>query len=239
MATPESRQLFFENNTIKRRTVFESERLDEIQNLLKDEPNAVLISTSGKILDAHKIESIFSQYPVFHLEARHANEIQLAYADSKTLGKDRLASLIAASKLWPEKNICIVDAGTCLTLDFLQSGSLHLGGTISPGLKMRFKAMKEFTANLPLSTENELVGEIGKSTSSCLASGVVFGIVSEIEFHFSRFLNKCSGNAILILTGGDADFFAQRLNPSNFVAPDLVFQGMNFVLNSLISTENQ
>jgi len=196
--------------------------------------SGILISASGKSDIDEKIQQNFPQIPVFHLDHSHSKDVKLSYTKPENLGKDRLAAILGAQIVHAQKNLCLVQAGTCLTIDWLLKDGNHMGGTISPGLKMRFKSMHEFTEKLPLSTENELLGFIGDSTLSCLASGVIYGMVAEIEFQLEAFNNQIGEEVELILTGGDVNNLAHRLKPSNFVVPDLVFLGMLKILKSLI-----
>lgn len=198
----------------------------------KPDWSAVLVSNSGWA--ENEIRSWFPYSKLVFLHHVHNLGIKWAYPTPEELGKDRIAALIGASKQMPGKNICVADAGTCLTIDCLDSEQNHLGGLIAPGLKMRFKSMHELTKSLPLSSENELVGPFGNSTASCLASGAVWGMVAEIEFHFEQFRAAGFDDPVLIITGGDADFLAARVKVPNFVVSDLVFQGMTAVLASLV-----
>lgn len=193
---------------------------------------AVLISNNAT--DDREFDGWFEGRPVYFLNSTQYPGIRWAYQHPGTLGKDRLAALIGAAELLPGKNICVADAGTCLTLDFLSKDGVHLGGIISPGLKMRFSAMHFYTGKLPLISEKEYVAEIGKSTESCMAAGAVMGMVAEMEYHFYQQSAGLSDGMELLLTGGDAIFLAHRLKPANFVVADIVFQGMNAVLTRLV-----
>lgn len=191
----------------------------------------ILVINSGQMESS--IQTWLDNRPFILLKNSDFNNIKWAYAQPENLGKDRAAALSAVVALYPGRAIMIADAGTCMTLDFVSPQALHLGGVISPGLTMRAKAMHDHTTFLPMTTKND-VGEIwGKSTTECLASGAVFGMLAEIEYHFTAFSNLGFEQVQLILTGGDADFLAQRLKVSNFVRSDLVFQGMIVVLASL------
>ena len=181
-----------------------------------------------------EIEQWFAGQKVIFLHHTLAKAIQWAYPNPEQLGKDRMAGLIGASFLFPEKNICVVDAGTCLTIDALQGNGQHLGGTISPGLNMRLAAMPHFTQKLPQATVNELEGYLGNTARACMAAGAVWGLVSEIEYQVAQLQHGLPTPVEVVLTGGDADFLAQRLKVRNFVVSDLVFQGMQCVLASLV-----
>jgi type III pantothenate kinase len=213
--------------------VFQNHDLKEASGMLNNSLfEAVMVSNTAA--DEVEFKSWFPSHPVFFLNESQYNGIKWAYANPQTIGKDRLAALIGASKLHPDKNISIVDAGTCLTIDFLSKDRNHLGGIISPGLKMRLSAMHHFTGKLPEVSENEMIGTIGKTTESCMAAGAVMGMIAEIEFHLLHQNRMENSTFELILTGGDAIFLAHRLKPANFVVPDIVFQGMNAVLAGLV-----
>jgi len=225
----------YEDDSLLKRISVGKNEVEKIQNLiLNSNIKAILISASGQSKVEYNLQIIFPSIPVFHLHYNQIKEIQFSYAHPENIGKDRIAAMIGAQLLRPEKNICVVQAGTCLTIDWLFKDGKHLGGTISPGVRMRFNSMHQFTAKLPLSTENELLGFIGDSTLSCLASGVIYGMVAEINFQFEAFKNQIGEGAELILSGGDVNNLAHRLKPSNFVVHDLVFLGMLKILKSLI-----
>ena len=222
-----------EENTLVRMVLFDNFEQKAVHDFIASQGwHSVLISNTG-----WKDEIIGSWFPnsaVYFLNHQQSFGIQWAYPSADQLGKDRMAGLIGASFLYPKKNICVVDLGSCMTLDCLSYEKIHLGGIIAPGMKMRFRAMHEFTSKLPLSSENELLEYFGNSTQSCLAAGSVWGLVAEIESHFFRFKSDGFEDPILILTGGDADFLARKIKVHNFVVSDLVFQGMFAVLASLI-----
>lgn len=152
-----------------------------------------------------------------------------AYQTPATLGKDRLACAVAANAIFPGKNVLVIDAGTCIKYDFVTAKSVYLGGAISPGLRMRLKAMHTFTAKLPLirfAAEGPLVG---RNTRESMLSGALNGALAEIEGMISRY-RKEYGSLNVILTGGDMPFFEKRLKSRIFAAPHLVMQGLNIIL---------
>ena len=225
----------YQDDTLLKRISTQKSEEEKIEKIVANgKIEAILISASGQSNVEQSLQHNFPAIPVFHLNHTQVKDIKLAYLQPENLGKDRVAAMLGAQILRPQKNICVVQAGTCLTIDWLLKEGKHLGGTISPGLRMRFNSMHQFTAKLPLSTENEILGLIGNSILSCLASGAIYGIVAEINFQFEAFKNQIGEDAELILTGGDVNNLAHRLKPSNFVATDLVFLGMLKVLKSLI-----
>ncbi|MBK8043499.1 MAG: type III pantothenate kinase [Haliscomenobacter sp.] len=156
--------------------------------------------------------------------------VQVAYQTPETLGLDRIAAAAGAFARFPDANCLVIDAGTCMTFEFVLSGGRYLGGNISPGLEIRLRAMAEFTASLPLAKLNEVDQWIGYSTDSALRNGAVLGAVMEIEGYIQR-CEKEWGNINAVLTGGDALFLANPLKKKIFVHENLVLEGLNKILN--------
>jgi len=196
--------------------------------------HSIMMLASGQSNLHKSLQEFDANTPVHQLHFGLVKSINWSYEMPETIGIDRIAAWLGAQTMYERKNICVVQLGTCMTIDCLENGQYHLGGIISPGLNMRFRSMHEFTAKLPLSSENEVFGKMGNSTLSCLASGVLYGMVAEIEYQFEAFKDLVGGDPLLVLTGGGVNNLAHRLKPSNFVAPDLVFLGMLKVLKSLI-----
>ena len=152
------------------------------------------------------------------------------YKSKKTLGNDRLASIVGASYLYSKKNILVLDLGTCLTSDFITSKKEYIGGRISPGIDLRLKALNTFTDNLPLIKKEKTYQFIGNTTKSSIISGVQSGIIAEIKLIIDEFKNKYS-DIIFILTGGDCFFFEKELKNTIFAEPNLVLIGLNEILD--------
>lgn len=217
---------------VDKELVFPTSEIENAKHLASTYlPDWVVIVNSGQYDES--FQSWFPHARVFFYNSKLYSGVHWKYKNPDQMGKDRMAALVGAHILYPEKKCLVVGAGTCLTIDALKSDGTHLGGVISPGLKMRFQAMHENTKMLPLSSENEWVEDLGNSTLSCLAAGAVGGMLAEIETHFHAFEKDDLDEPVLILSGGDADFLAQRLKVSNFVRTDLVFQGMIAVLANL------
>lgn len=155
--------------------------------------------------------------------------IHNVYATPDTLGMDRLAAVCGARQLFPSHGSLVIDAGTCITYDFIDEGGNYHGGSISPGLNMRFRAVHTFTAKLPLVTPKAPVKLIGDSTETSIQSGVVNGIIAEIEGIIRLYGEKFPGLQV-ILCGGDAGFFENQLKASIFASPELVLIGLNSIL---------
>ncbi len=138
-----------------------------------------------------------------------------AYATPTTLGIDRMVLAAGATLQFPKMNRLVIDVGTCVTYDFIDEQDIYLGGAISPGLRLRYEALHNFTAKLPLLSLGIPKDFVGNSTAESIHSGVVNGFVFEIDGFIEAYRAKYS-NFIIILTGGDTDFLAKRLKNTIF-----------------------
>ncbi len=152
------------------------------------------------------------------------------YETPETLGADRIGLVAAAVFKYPGKNCLVVDAGSCVTYDFISSDGIYRGGAISPGLQMRFKAMHEHTNKLPFVTLKEEFIAIGANTQNSILAGAVNGLVFEIEGWQSS-LEHTYEDLTLILTGGDAQFLSKRLKNTIFAHSNFLVQGLRQLLD--------
>ncbi len=163
------------------------------------------------------------------LDAETSIPIKNLYKTPETLGNDRLASAVAAARLHDGKNVLIIDAGTCITYDFLNAHAQYLGGSISPGIEMRFKALDTFTDKLPLVRRSEKFFMTGRNTNESILSGVLQGTLSEVENRIGQWKSAHS-DLVVLLTGGDFGFFETHLKSQIFAVPNLVLKGLNEIL---------
>ena len=219
------------NGKVLELLIFENTELEEAKkSLLKQHFSQVLMASSGN--QSEEIQSWFLHTPFRLLSHSNNLGIEWAYTEPERLGIDRMAGMLGAHHLFPGQNVCVVDAGTCMTIDFLRADKKHLGGLIAPGLEMRLQAMNYYTSKLPYVSKFQSDIYPGTDTNSCISGGAVWGILAEIEGHLERISPRFSGPIQLILCGGDADFLAQRIKADNFVVPDLVIQGLNAVISN-------
>jgi len=156
--------------------------------------------------------------------------IRNLYKSASTLGKDRLAAAVGAFSLFPEDNVLVVDAGTCIKYDFKNSKNEYIGGSISPGIEMRLKSLHDYTKKLPLCKPNFPDKLTGTTTEESILSGVINGAIAEIDGiidHYKEHYNHLK----IILSGGDVNYFDKRLKNSIFVVSNIVFLGLNEILD--------
>jgi len=147
------------------------------------------------------------------------------YESTNTLGIDRMVLSAGAVLKFPKQNRLVIDAGTCITYDFIDINNNYYGGAISPGIRLRYESLNNYTAKLPLLSKENPKNLIGNSTAESIHSGIINGISFEINGFINSILDR-NDNFIIILTGGDADFLAKRLK-------NTIFANSNFLLESL------
>lgn len=157
-----------------------------------------------------------------------------AYSSKSTLGLDRIALVAGAHFLYPQKNVLIIDMGSCVTYDFIDSQGVYHGGAISPGLQMRLRALHNFTAALPLVNYREQIALIGDSTENSILAGVVHGLVGEIDYFIKSYSSKFQTVSTL-MCGGDGKYFESKIKEPIFAVPNLVLQGLNRILKHNVS----
>jgi len=200
--------------------------------MLKDEHpqlNQAILS-SVKPVDDEILQFLSENFDLF-IELDHLTELPLEnlYETPETLGKDRLAAAVGANELFPNQNLLIIDAGTAITYDLVSEKNQFVGGNISPGLQMRFKALNYFTGKLPLVSYSDEFQTIGKNTTDAIRAGVQNGILYEIAQTIELF-NKNYQNLQIVMTGGDSIFFDKKLNYSIFVHFNITLIGLNRIL---------
>ena len=219
----------FEHNKQLDFFIFETkEALKNFKNIFKKYSHLqkITLSSVGK-LDEEVLDYIKIQFPTEIISHHSRFPFKNLYSTPETLGIDRMVLAAGATLQFPNQNRLIIDAGTCITYDFVNSNDEYLGGAISPGISIRYKSLNDYTSKLPLLTINEDLKIIGDSTKSAIHSGVINGVIFEIEGFISQYSLK-NQDLTIILTGGDAEFLAKRLK-------NTIFANSNFLLESLNS----
>jgi type III pantothenate kinase len=166
------------------------------------------------------------------IEFNHQSKVNFKnnYGTPETLGLDRIALVASASDAYPNTNVLVIDAGTCITYDFLDKTNTYQGGAISPGLQMRFKAMHTFTEKLP-SIDKPIQNAyfIGKSTHEAMQIGVFRSVCYEIEGYIKDYLTDYE-DLTVVLTGGDYYLLSASIKNSIFVTSNFLLKGLNKIL---------
>lgn len=156
--------------------------------------------------------------------------IHLKYTSPETLGRDRIAVAVAAACQHPGEASLVVDIGTCITFDLVNPDKAYLGGAISPGFRMRMKAMNQFTGKLPLADYQKDIPAIGTDTISSLQAGAFWGIIHEINGTIDQLKDRYS-QVNIFLTGGDASKFEKFIKNGIFADSSLLLKGLNYILD--------
>ncbi len=192
------------------------------------EINHAILSSVRLITD--DILNVIKCYNILVLDSNINFPIKIKYKNIDSLGKDRLAAVVGAYFLYPQRNILILDIGTCLTIDFINKEKEYIGGRISPGINMRYDALHHFTEKLPLCQKVDSQYFIGNDTASSIQSGVQQGIISELDVVIDSFKQE-NKDIIVIATGGDCFFFEKALKNTIFADQFLVMRGLNDILD--------
>ena len=200
-----------------------------IENILKkfQKVSDLVISSVGDV-EKQSFLAFETQLNVNFITNNDSFPFLNKYSTPQTLGIDRMVLATGAVLQFPNQNRLVIDAGTCVTYDFIDAENNYLGGAITPGLRLRYESLHNYTAKLPLLTLETPKSIIGNSTSDSIHSGVVNGLVFEIDGFIEEYRTQYL-NFIIILTGGDTDFLAKRLK-------NTIFANSNFLLESLSQT---
>lgn len=214
---------------IEHRTFKEKELKTSLSKVLKDYPNInFVVVSSVSTLKKNKIKKFFDGYKLFFLDSKVRLPFNSLYETAETLGTDRIALVAAAHYTYPNQNVLIIDTGTCITYDFIDKNSNYHGGSISPGLMMRYKSLYQLTENLPNLNPTSPEYFIGNSTHSSIHTGVVLGAVTEIEGMVSKY-KKEYPDLKVVVTGGDSNFLCKQFKISIFAISNFLMEGLNFL----------
>ncbi len=215
----------FNQNQLREEILLPDGRGDTIASLLdKWKPERSILSSV--INHDETVEQVLSIRTTFH-KLSHLTKVNFTSPVGKpeTIGADRLALVAAAVHFFPGKNNLVIGLGSCITYNFVNQYHQFLGGSISPGMDMRFRSMHEFTAKLPLAKADWNYPLIGYDTRSNLQSGVITGITSEIDGFIEKYGQKY-GNFNVVLTGGNSAYFASQLKNRIFADYNFLFKGL-------------
>ena len=220
----------FNQNELIETFVFQNFDLNETANLFsKFSINQCILSSV--VEDNEEIITELRQKARYFIELTHntALPVKNLYETPETLGKDRIAAVVGAAFLKPNSDILVIDAGTAITYDLINSEKEYLGGNIAPGLSMRLRAMHEFTSKLPLVEMKDDIPFLGTNTQSAILGGAFHGIIMEMNGYINSLKIKYP-QLSTFLTGGSTFYFDNKLKNTIFAEKNLVLIGLNRIL---------
>ena len=180
--------------------------------------------------DEKFLEALRQRAPLMEISGNSSSPVRSRYTTLKTLGVDRLANIAGGASLFPQRAVLVIDLGTCITYDLVDELAVHQGGVISPGLRMRARAMHAYSARLPEVEPEEEPPFLGTDTASSLAAGVHHGLLMELQGYIAFFRQQRPGLAV-VLTGGDALRYVRALKSGIFAHPTLTLIGLHALLH--------
>ncbi len=194
--------------------------------------NKICISSVSKRLD--DLMPLFRGYDTYILRGTDKLPFKVGYKTKETLGPDRVAAVAGAIALYGKRNMLVVDMGTAITLDYYDAASnTFKGGNISPGMRLRFKALNDYTSKLPLveleSGDKCKKITLGKNTEQAIKEGVMQGVRLEIEGYKRELEEKSKKKILLVLTGGDSIYFHSSTKNCTFAPENLVLRGLAYI----------
>ena len=221
----------FENSNLVFSFFEKNDKIDaEIEKIIRSysKITSALISNVSSV----KINDILNKLniKIYELDSTFIFPFKLNYKTPESLGNDRLALAAAATILFPNSNNLVIDAGTCITIDFIDNNNHFMGGSISPGVKMRYDSLNHYTANLPLLKNENNFNYPGDSTNASIHAGIIGGVSNEIN-GFIKQINSRNDKVNVILTGGDAKILSKTLKITIFANQNFILEGLNIILN--------
>lgn len=229
-------------NTVAKLAVFDGDELIEVLRGSNHSLDCMRILCNKYKIDRCIIASVITlsntikrqlaavTFPVLELNYKTPAPVTNNYKTPETLGMDRLAAVVGANYIKPQRNLLVIDAGTALTFEFIDEKAQYWGGNISPGIYTRFKALSACCDKLPLIEKNGETPEFGFNTETAIRTGVIKGIEFEIAGYISQ-MQKKYPDLLVFLTGGDKFSFDTNLKSIIFADRFLVLKGLNRILN--------
>ena len=221
----------FINGDFNKELILKNDSIHTIQEIIDIyKPNKSILSS---VIDHNpEIESILNKQTLFH-KVSADTKLNFVTKVSKlaTVGPDRISLMAAAKTFFPDHNTLVIAAGSCITYNFINQFGQFLGGSISPGITMRFKSMHDYTAKLPLVSSDWNIPMMGYDTKTNLQSGVMNGVICEIDGMIEKYQNKYNKFNV-VLTGGNLSDFASQLKNRIFADAYFLFKGL-YVLSEI------
>ncbi|MBB1138394.1 type III pantothenate kinase [Myroides sp. WP-1] len=230
----------FENNSLLKTEYLSTKNLQEelLFFLKKNDTKPKIVLASVVHLDPNLQNWLQTNTDLVQITSSTPLPLINKYKTPHTLGIDRLAVAAGATIQYPNTARLIIDAGTCITYDFVNAENEYLGGAISPGLQLRYKALNDYTAKLPYLQPEDISYYIGQNTQESIQSGVINGIIAEIDNIINRY-KKDYADLTIILTGGDTVFLAKRLKNIIFANPNFLSESLNHIYQYIIENDKK
>lgn len=228
----------YENSTLQQLVITNNEKLlKNISKQIQGIKNCIdIILSSVGNLSHETIEGLKKIGNLIVVTHQSHIPFKNLYTTPTTLGIDRIVLAAGATLKYPQKSRLVIDAGTCITYDFVNNLDQYHGGAISPGIGMRYKSLNHYTANLPLEKISELHPFVGNSTATAIHSGVLNGVIAEIEAFIEHFKHQ-DENLTVILTGGNSEFLVNRLKNSIFANPNFLLESLFLLHQYIVSND--
>ena len=221
----------FENDQIFSKNLLnEASLMEYVKSLSKDFNIKNIICSS--VTNSYRIElsQLLTDAKYYELSDKRLKiPFHNNYKTKNSLGQDRFGLVSAAFFKFPNENSLVIDIGTCITYDFIDSKNVYHGGAISPGINIRYKALNKYTSNLPLIEFNNIDKIIGSNTYESIHIGVSKGIIGEINEHINCLTEKYL-KLNVIITGGDSTFLLNKIKNAIFADQDFLAIGLNNIL---------
>lgn len=223
-------------NTRIKLAVFYGDEIETVSRFTLEQHDAFWAAVDGPNITEIFISSVLSEIDNQRFFNRdsvrffHSSDqlpVVLDYETPLSLGLDRLANAAAIQHLQPEGVKVSIDLGTCVKFDVVDERGHYLGGSISPGLEMRYAALNHFTGKLPLLQPTKLQ-LVGRNTQDSMHSGVVQGMQGELNHFVNSYLQEYQGLTFFV-TGGDAKFFDFPSKSNIFALENLTLKGLFYI----------
>lgn len=208
----------------------EAENATSLSQLVEKHGNPELCFIAAVRELPESLSAFLNSFEVKRLDHTTKLPFTIAYNTPATLGPDRIASVAAGWKRFPGRNVLVIDMGSCITIDLLTATGIYEGGSISPGIRMRLKAMHTFTGKLPLLEPATEAPITGKTTSESMLSGAINGTRFEMHQYIDQY-RKIYEDLTVIVGGGDNKYFDYQFKNSIFAASNLVLEGLKVILD--------
>ena len=225
-----TKYFFVNDDKILERGSFPSSKFDQnILDIKSKQDTEKLIYSSVINIKRKQLSDVFNNTMIISLKDK---DLKLPFTNQykdETLGEDRVALVSAGLNLYPDKDLLIIDIGTCITYDLVSLNKEYIGGSISPGFNLRYSSLHDYTSNLPKLDVMPIESIIGESTEEHIHAGVFNGVIGEINYSITRHKNDLP-NLETIICGGGANFLLNKIKNVIFADQDFLAHGLNHIL---------